>query len=200
MLMANHEYGVRCNDVDALTRALIAARVEVGRTICGLRGLGGPWQRLQLVATSAQIGVREGRRVSGRYTVTRADVTTGARHADAVCRATFCVDIHSTDPDKDKSLGGDGVASVPYDIPLRALIARDVDGLLLAGRCISGEFWAHVSYGVTGNAVALGEGAGREAARRGGVLTMGGFGVETIRQFGEFQPKMTNATAASIEP
>jgi len=52
----------------------------------------------------------------------------------------------------------------PYDIPLRALIARDVDGLLMAGRCISGDFITHASYRVTGNAVAMGEAAGAAAA------------------------------------
>jgi hypothetical protein len=52
----------------------------------------------------------------------------------------------------------------PYDIPLRALIAKDVDGLLMAGRCISGDFIAHSSYRVTGNAVAMGEAAGVTAA------------------------------------
>ena len=49
----------------------------------------------------------------------------------------------------------------PYDIPLRALIARDVDGLMMAGRCISGDFVAHASYRVTGNAVAMGEKGGK---------------------------------------
>jgi len=52
----------------------------------------------------------------------------------------------------------------PYDIPLRALIAKDVDGLMMAGRCISGDFTAHASYRVTGNAVAMGEAAGVIAA------------------------------------
>jgi hypothetical protein len=52
----------------------------------------------------------------------------------------------------------------PYDILLSALIARDVDGLMLAGRCISGDFLAHSSYRVTGNAVPLGEAAGATAA------------------------------------
>ena len=52
----------------------------------------------------------------------------------------------------------------PYDIPYRALIARDVQGLLLAGRCISGDFFAHASYRVTGNAVPMGEAAGTAAA------------------------------------
>jgi hypothetical protein len=58
----------------------------------------------------------------------------------------------------------EGVRARPYDIPYRALIARDVDGLLLAGRCISGDFLAHSSYRVTGNAVATGEAAGAGGA------------------------------------
>jgi hypothetical protein len=52
----------------------------------------------------------------------------------------------------------------PYDIPLRALIARDAPNLVMAGRCISGEFSAHASYRVTGVAAALGEAAGKAAA------------------------------------
>ena len=49
---------------------------------------------------------------------------------------TFPVDVHSTDPTKNKDYDHRGVQAQPYDIPLRAMIARDVDGLLLAGRCI----------------------------------------------------------------
>jgi hypothetical protein len=44
------------------------------------------------------------------------------------------------------------------------MIAKDVDGLLMAGRCISGDFIAHASYRVTGDAVAMGEAAGAVAA------------------------------------
>jgi len=53
---------------------------------------------------------------------------------------------------------------------MRALISRDIDNLMMAGRCISGDFLAHSSYRVTGNAVAMGEAAGACAAiasRRG---------------------------------
>lgn len=35
----------------------------------------------------------------------------------------------------------------------------------MAGRCISGDFFAHASYRVTGNAVAMGEAAGQVAAQ-----------------------------------
>ena len=53
-----------------------------------------------------------------------------------------------------------GLKVKPYDVPLRALIAKDVDGLMMAGRNISGDFIAHSSYRVTGNATAMGEAAG----------------------------------------
>jgi len=56
------------------------------------------------------------------------------------------------------------IKAQPYDIPLRALIARDCDSLLLPGRCISGSFTAHSSYRVTGDAVAMGQAAGVCAA------------------------------------
>jgi hypothetical protein len=56
------------------------------------------------------------------------------------------------------------VKAKPYDVPLRALIASDVDGLMMAGRNISGDFIAHSSYRVTGNSVAMGEAAGVTAA------------------------------------
>ena len=64
----------------------------------------------------------------------------------------------------------DGVRAKPYQIPLRALIAKDRSNLMMAGRCISGDFFAHASYRVTGNAVAMGEAAGATAAAKEGRL------------------------------
>src|SRR4029078_13366280 len=83
-----------------------------------------------------------------------------------VVRPTFPVDIHalSAENNKTSAYHSAGVKVKPYDIPLRALIAQDVDGLMMAGRCISGDFIAHASYRVTGNAVAMGEAAGAVAA------------------------------------
>ena len=94
------------------------------------------------------------------------DLIEGRKQADAVVRATFPVDIHalSAEDNKKSAYSNGGVKMKPYDIPLRALIARDVDGLMMAGRCNSGGFIAHASYRVTGNAVAMGEAAGATAA------------------------------------
>lgn len=164
-IMTNHEYGVSAFDADAITKATIEARREVHEIVQGLRSLGGAWKDLAVVATAEQIGIREGRRVKGRYTITGDDLATGMRHPQSVCRAKFSIDIHSLQlegtPEEVAKLKARGVRQ--YDIPYPALVAADVDGLLMAGRCISGDFFAHASYRVTGNAVPMGEAAGKAA-------------------------------------
>ncbi|MDH7569679.1 MAG: FAD-dependent oxidoreductase [Armatimonadota bacterium] len=168
LMMANHQYGVRGVDAEEVTRATLEARAEVHRIVAALRSLGGDWAGLRLVATAEQIGVREGRRLRGRYEVSTEDLVRGARFPDAVCEVRFGVDVHALDPTRNKGIDRYEVKAKPYHIPLRALIAADVDGLMMAGRCISGDFLAHSSYRVTGNAVAMGEAAGVTAALAAG--------------------------------
>ncbi len=164
LLMSNHEYARSATNANDLTEATLRGRAEVHAQVRALRRIGGAWKDLCIVATSAQIGVREGRRIHGRYTITAQDLAGGARHPDSVSRCHFGVDVHSTNPNGSKGFSNEGVQSKPYDIPLRALIARDVDGLMMAGRCISGDFISHASYRVTADAVPMGEAAGRVAA------------------------------------
>ena len=167
-MMANHQYDTKCDDAAGLTAATLRGRKEIHGQVDALRGLGGVWSEMRVVSTGAQIGVREGRRIHGRYEVTAADLLEGARFDDAVCRVTMGIDVHSTNPAKTKIVEEKPHKSRPYDVPLRALIAQDVDGLMMAGRCISGDFIAHSSYRVTGNAVAMGEAAGTTAALASG--------------------------------
>ena len=165
--MANHEYGLRVDDAQAISDATIRARREVMSLAAGLARLGGPWKGMRIAATAEQIGHRDARRIHGRYTVTRADVTAGATFPDAVTTSRFGIDIHGLDlaSNNEKAAGQNfGVAFRPFQIPLRACRAIDADNLLMAGRCISGDFIAHASYRVTGSAVAMGEAVGREAA------------------------------------
>lgn len=172
-LMTNHEYGVPAYDAGQISDATIRARREVHKIVADLRKIGGAWKNLAVVATAEQIGVREGRRVRGRYTVTADDIVAGKKHADAACRVNFGFDVHNVRPDSEGPWKDEIAAEVsryrkagakPYDIPLGALIAADVDGLMIAGRCISGDSFAHSSYRVTGNAVPMGEAAGLASA------------------------------------
>ena len=166
-LMTNHEYGVSAFDNEAISEATIRARRELHEIVNGLRTIGGPWKDLAIVATAEQIGVREGRRIRGRFHITAKDLGKGLRHKDSVCRATFPIDVHALDKagtmQIDQSFKKGGLK--PYDVPYLSLVAADVDGLLVAGRCISGDFIAHSSYRVTGNSVPMGEAAGFAAAK-----------------------------------
>tara|TARA_R110002073_G_scaffold220878_4_gene381037 strand:- start:3235 stop:4680 length:1446 start_codon:yes stop_codon:yes gene_type:complete len=165
-IMTNHEYGVSAFDADAITVATIQARREIHQIVNGLRGIGGIWKDIAVVATAEQIGVREGRRIRGRYHITAEDLGKGLKHPESVCQARFSIDVHALNAHGNKEISREfkrgGLR--PYDIPYPALIAADVDGLLMAGRCISGDFIAHSSYRVTGNSVPMGEAAGRAAA------------------------------------
>lgn len=166
LVMMNHQYAVPCFDAAKITEATVQARAELHKIVNGLRKLGSPWEGLHIAATAEQIGVRDGRRIAGRLTVSKDDLIAGVRHDDAVVRPTFSVDIHalSAEHNKKAAYSNAGVKVKPYDVPLRALIAKDVDGLMMAGRNISGDFIAHASYRVTGNSVAMGEAAGVTAA------------------------------------
>lgn len=165
MIMWNHIYGGCGFDADDVTRATLQSRIELHQLVEALRTLGGRWQQLQLVATADQIGVREGRRIRGHYTVTEDDLRNGAHFDDEVCEVRFNFDVHATNPKSGKLVHNVGRAQ-PYGIPLRALISADRDNLFMAGRCISGDFLAHSSYRVTGAAAATGEAAGKAAAKQ----------------------------------
>ncbi|HWL51860.1 MAG TPA: FAD-dependent oxidoreductase [Chthoniobacteraceae bacterium] len=164
-LMANHVYAVSHADAQAITDATLRARREIDDGVRALRSLGGVWANLRLISTAAQIGVREGRRLHGRDAVTVGDLVAGRLREDGVCRARFGMDVHSPNPDASRAFDFSQRQPVrPYDIPYGALVAAGVDALLMAGRCISGDFLAHSSYRVTGNAVPMGEAAGKAAA------------------------------------
>ncbi len=165
-LMVNHEYGISSFDAEQITTATVRGRAEVNKVVKALRAFGGKWDGVQLVASCEQIGIREGRRLHGRYTVVKDDLISGKKQKDAVATVTFGADIHAhTKKSNDvETISTGGFKTLPYDIPLRSLIAKDVDGLMMAGRCISGDFFAHASYRVTGNAVAMGEASGVVAA------------------------------------
>lgn len=80
----------------------------------------------------------------------------------AVFDAWFLIDIHN--PKGGGQAEGHSKPAKPYDIPYRALLPRGIEGMLLAGRCISGTHRAHASYRVMAVCLATGEAAGKAAA------------------------------------
>ncbi len=160
-VQATHVYQVNPLDPAELTAATMTTREQAHQLMSLLKTLP-EFADSRITNTAASIGLRESRRVTGIYRVGAEDLAEGRRFDDAVCSVRFGVDIHHG-PGQTKS--GHGAKMQPYEIPYRSLVPRDVRGLLLAGRCISGDHYAHASYRVTGSMMATGQAAGLAAAR-----------------------------------
>jgi hypothetical protein len=108
-------------DPEDLTLVEIEGREAIRRSLAVLRERLPGFERAWLVDTASQLGVRRSRRLVGEYVITGADVSQeDKRFPDAIGRGN--------------DFRCEGIA---YDIPYRALLPRDVDGLLVAGRCVS---------------------------------------------------------------
>jgi hypothetical protein len=154
--------GVLGVDVWDLTRAEWESRRQMRQIVAFLNEYVPGFARSYPAQSGVQVGVRETRRIMGDYVLTGADVVSARRFDDVIARGAYPIDIHNP------SGKGTVLKRLPpgeaYDIPLRCLLPRGVERLLVAGRCISGTHEAHSSYRVTPIAMATGQAAGACAA------------------------------------
>ncbi len=155
--------GVDALDSAALGRADAELRAQIGQCVAFLRKHVPGYERCRVKSTAGTLGVRETRRVMGDAMLTDDDVAEGRKRADAIVHdAWFLIDIHN--PTGGGQAEGHSHPAQPYDIPYGAFLPKGVDGLLTAGRCISGTHRAHASYRVMTPCMAMGEAVGVAAA------------------------------------
>jgi len=116
--------------------------------------------------TAPQVGVREGRRIQGRYRLTRDDVLQGRSFEDGVARAAWPIELW--EPGQSGACYEYLEDGASYQIPLRALRPPAIDNLLVAGRCLSASHQAAGSARVIGTCLAVGEAVGKVAAEIAG--------------------------------
>lgn len=149
-------------DPDDLTRAEVEARrqvMQVAKFFCS--SVPG-FEHARIAATGTQIGIRESRRIVGRYTLTRDDVLQARHFEDAVARSAYPIDIHN--PSGKGTTTQRLAPGASYEIPYRCLVPVDREGLLVAGRCISTTHEALASTRLTPTVMTLGQAAGTAAA------------------------------------
>jgi hypothetical protein len=150
------------NDVWDLTRAEWKTHRQMRQIVRFLRKRVPGFERAYDAQSGVTVGVRETRRISGVYKLTGDDVLTARKFDDGIARGSYPIDIH--DPEGRGTVLRRIPVSEAYDIPLRCLIPREVEHMLVAGRCISGTHEAQSSYRVTPIAMATGHAAGIAAA------------------------------------
>jgi len=156
------QYGVLPDDIHSMTKATIDSRLEVFEAIERHKKIPG-YESLWISHTADHLGLREGRRVFGHYRITDSDIEEGRKFPDGICLVQSKVDVHKLH-ENDTLSTSRGIKSQPFEIPYRSLIPLDASNLLLAGRCISGDFYPHGAYRMMGNTAATGEAAGYAAA------------------------------------
>jgi hypothetical protein len=156
-------------DPDDLTRAEVEARLQVFSLLRFFKERVPGFENARVAATGTQVGIRESRRIVGRYTLTADDILSARRFDDAVARSAYPIDIHNP------SGSGTTTHRLPegatYEIPFRTMVPVNREDVLVAGRCISTTHEALASTRLTPTVMTLGQAAGTAAAlanERGG--------------------------------
>ena len=100
------------------------------------------------------MGVRESRRIKGAYILTEEDAINGSKFSDVIAWRSGWLDIGFTRLNQMKI----------HQVPFRALVPEQIDGLLAAGRCISASHAGAAAGKSMGNCFATGHAAGVAAA------------------------------------
>jgi hypothetical protein len=149
-------------DPDDLTRAEVESRLQAMQLFEFFRRRVPGFEGARIAGTGTQIGIRESRRIVGRYTLTRDDVLSGRKFDDAVARSAYPIDLHN--PRGSGTTTHRLAPGESYEIPFRCLVPVNCEQLLVAGRCISTTHEALASTRLTPTVMTLGQAAGTAAA------------------------------------
>jgi len=154
LLWATEPQSIDCTEGQEISEAEMSTRTGIRELAGRMKGIPG-FEESVLEQSATQIGVRETRRIVGEYVIDESDVLEGARFDDSIAvgaNPMACLGRRIL-------LGHGG-----FEIPFRALLPRELEGLILAGRCISTTHEAHGSIRAMATCMATGEAAGTAAA------------------------------------
>ena len=152
-------------DADAADRAdMTRAEQQLRRNmfilVDRLRARYPEFAKCEITASAVGAGIRETRHIRGVETATLDDFLSGRTFPCPVAHAAHPMYIH------DPKSSAQQVIQLERDayIPHTALVTREYDNLIAAGRCISAEAEPYASLRVQATLMSIGEGAGLMAA------------------------------------
>ena len=145
-----------------VSRAEMEARKQIFEMYTFLRENCEACKAAALCNTAVSIGVRESRKLKGEHILTAQELKDCTRFPDSIALGNYDIDIHNPE--------GAGTshyyfpAGQYYTIPYRSLLPKELDNLLVAGRCISATHEAQASVRIMPICATMGEAAGVAAA------------------------------------
>ena len=159
--------GIDGTNADDLAAATVVCREQLEPIVRFLRRHAPGYENCYLLSSASLIGIRETRHFKGVLTLTEQDIEAARLFNDwVVTRAHFNFDVHNLTGNGLDPTGAQNAFKQPngYTIPYGCLVPEKIDGLLLAGRCISGTHMAHSNYRVMPICINMGQAAGIAAA------------------------------------
>ena len=154
--------GIDGTKAEDLTRAEISERKNAFEVAKALKKHVPGFEKAYLASTATEVGVRESRRIVGDYQLSTQDVAEGRDFSDSVCRGAYPVDIHDPNGGHVKhTFIKDGLS---YGIPYGCFLPKNLEGILVGGRCISASHEAHGSARQMPTCVGIGQAVGTAAA------------------------------------
>lgn len=154
-------------NADDITNAYVQCRKQIPEIMDFLQNHVPGFENSFVLKTASQIGVRETRHFVGMSTIREEDILSARVFPDwAVANAHFNFDVHNItgsgldDTGSQKSFH----QKKKYTIPYGCFVPQKIDGLFLAGRCISGTHMAHSNYRVMPICANMGQSVGVAAA------------------------------------
>jgi FAD dependent oxidoreductase len=144
-------------NADNLTRSEIETRLTVFEHFTKQQEKLSPvLNNASIIETAPLLGIRQTRFINGLYKTTADDAIEGRRFDDSISMSA-CPIINYYG--YRRYLEHEG-----YEIPYRCLLPQKVEGLLVAGRCISSDQQSYESWRAMAPTMCLGEAAGTAAA------------------------------------
>ena len=153
MAWLHPHFKTKCQtDVEEMTRMDVAAREKAVRTWEMLRDRAPGFEKSYIMLSCPQLGTTGGRRLIGEFSLREEDLKRHEPFEDTI--AVF--------PNNDR--GADSIEFNKVYVPYRALVPKDVDGLLVACRAFSSDDEANSCFNLIPHCICFGQAAGTAAA------------------------------------
>ena len=151
-----HISNIDCTDVFDLTKAEIEGRSRIFKLLKSLRRRTPGFENARIKNIGSSLGTRESRKIIGDYNITEYDVKNQARFENSIGVCPEFLDAY-------------GTTIVPttgryFQIPYGIILPKNVENLLVAGRCVAGDKISHAATRQMVCCIATGQGAGVAAA------------------------------------
>ena len=164
-----------------VSKAEMEARKQIFEMFTFLKENSPACKNAAICSVALSIGVRESRKLKGEHILTAEELKNCTRFEDGIAAGNYDIDIHNPEgAGTSHYYFADGTY---YTIPYRSMLPKELDNLLVGGRCISATHEAQASVRIMPICATMGQAAGIAVAiaKQTGV-SVHGVDVQLVRQ------------------